>query len=280
MLAAFLPIEFQNPRWIIVMNTSSSSAVSSARNFFGEFTLLLLLIMVALFVGTIQVFRDITERKRMEQILAESEEKYRRVVEGSLAGVYIHQDGIFKFVNKRFCEIMGYDYEELIDRMGPLDLAHPENKILVQKKIEERLKGQVQVAEYEARAVRKNGEIIPVRILGSTIIYRGKPAIMGTILDQSKEKALELQLIQSQKMESLGQLAGGIAHDFNNIPGIIVGSLDILKSTNPNERSTRYIDMSLEAAKRGSDEEPLFPSISPWRRSPPKRWNSMRSSAK
>ena len=63
--------------------------------------------------------KDITERKEAEAALFESETKYRTVVENSLVGFYIIQDNLFRFVNKRFCEIFGYTYEEIVDDIGP-----------------------------------------------------------------------------------------------------------------------------------------------------------------
>jgi len=64
--------------------------------------------------------KDITERKMAEEALQESEAKYRTVVENSLVGFYIIQDNLFRFVNKRLCEILGYTYEEIVDKISPL----------------------------------------------------------------------------------------------------------------------------------------------------------------
>lgn len=73
-------------------------------------------------VGSI---RDITERKRIEEELLESEAKYRSVVENSLVGVYIVQDSLIRFVNRRWCEMYGYTYGEVVNKVNPLDLTPP-----------------------------------------------------------------------------------------------------------------------------------------------------------
>ena len=72
-------------------------------------------------------FRDITERKRAEASLRESENKFRDLVEKAIIGVYLVQDGLFKYVNSRFAEIHGYDVDELIDRKGPQETIVPED---------------------------------------------------------------------------------------------------------------------------------------------------------
>ncbi len=166
---------------------------------------------------------DVTSQKRSEQALLESEEKYRTVVENSIVGVYIIQDRLFRFLNKRFCEIYGYAFEELVDKVSPVDLTHPEDKKFVEDNIRKRITGEVPNIEYSHRAIRKDGRVITLKILGSFITYNGRPAISGTVIDITREKSLEFQLLQSQKMEAIGMLAGGVAHDFNNILTTMTG---------------------------------------------------------
>lgn len=176
--------------------------------------------------GTIE---NITDRKRAEEALFESEEKYRSIIEESHVGVYIIQNGFFSFVNRRFCEIHGYAYDEVVRKMGPKDFVVPEDWPFVEESLKKRYIGEVKTAELTHRVRRKGGEIRTVKIIGSAILYRNKPAIIGTLLDISKEQVLEEQLLQSQKLETVGRLAGGIAHDFNNMLGIILGNTQLAK---------------------------------------------------
>ena len=179
--------------------------------------------------GLVFMAVDITERKRTEEALEESEAKYRSVVETSLAGVYILQDNLIRFVNRRWCDIFGYRYEEVVDKSGPLDIVHPEDKEMVREKIGQRLTGKFNSSGYEFRALRKDGQVITVRALGRFMVYRGRPAVTGALTDITREKVLESQLLQSQKMEAVGTLAGGIAHDFNNILTVIMGYAAMLQ---------------------------------------------------
>ena len=195
---------------------------------------------------------DITERKRTEEALYESEEKYRNVVEHSLAGVYIVQDNLFRFVNKRWCEMLGYTYEEAVDTFGPIDTAYPEDKKIVEENIRRRLTGEADHIEYDFRTVRKDGKVLNVKVLGSLTIYKGRTAVTGNIIDITREKTLESQLLQAQKMEAIGTLAGGIAHDFNNILTAVIGYGRLLQmkmdDTDPLKAYVAHILSSSEKA--------------------------------
>ena len=191
----------------------------------------------------IAVVRNVTERKIAENALRESEEKYRSVVEGSHVGVYIIQDELFRFVNKIFCEIHGYSYEEIVDILGPQDFAVPDNHELdsIKNSLKKRYNGEANMAEIVYHIRRKNGEVRTIKTISSRTLYKGKPATIGTLLDVSKEKALEEQLLQSQKLETIGRLAGGIAHDFNNMLGVILGNTQLaMMNLSPDDTATEF----------------------------------------
>ncbi len=107
-----------------------------------------------------------------------------------------------------------------------------------------RLLGEQTDSEYEFRMTRKDGQIITVRLMAGSIVYKGKPAIPGTVIDITKEKTLESQLIQSQKMEAIGTLANGIAHDFKNILEGIIGFAKLIqKDAIPTVHKYRRIEL-------------------------------------
>jgi two-component system, cell cycle sensor histidine kinase and response regulator CckA len=172
--------------------------------------------------------QDITESKEMEQALRSSEAKYRGIVESSLVGVFIVQDDVFRFVNKGFCEIHGYPREEVVNRMSPRDLVHPDYRKDLREMTSNLATMGAQLERHHT-IVRKDGTLRHVKLLAQTIEYEGRPACSGTIIDITKERSLEAQLHQAQKMEAVGQLAGGVAHDFNNILTAIIGYGSLLK---------------------------------------------------
>jgi PAS domain S-box-containing protein len=133
------------------------------------------------------IARDITERKKMEEAIKESEEKFRALAEKSLVGIYLIQDGVFKYVNPKMAELWGYSVDELIGR-NPLEFIHPEDKEIVKRNIEKRIKGEADSIHYRLRMVRKDGSIRINEVYGSRTFYSGKPAVLGTLVDITDEE--------------------------------------------------------------------------------------------
>ncbi len=140
--------------------------------------------------------RDITERKRVEEALLESEAVYRALVDSSPVGVYIIQDDLLRFVNRQWCDIYGYTYDEVVDKVDPLDLILPEDRRFVENNLQKRLSGEVDRMEYKMRAIRKDTEIITVKVLGSFVFYKGRPAVSGAIYDITEYERAEERLRQ------------------------------------------------------------------------------------
>ena len=196
---------------------------------------------------------DISKRKATETALQESEAKYRSVVENALVGTYIIQDGLFRFVNSRFVAMSGYAYEELVDRMSPFDLVHPDDREVMLARLERRISGDDIGSEHDMRVIRKDGKILTIKLFGTSFTFNGKPAAYGTFIDVTKEMNLETQLRQSQKMEAIGTLAGGIAHDFNNILTVLVGYGTLLQMKMEKTDPLRlYAEQILSASQKAS----------------------------
>jgi PAS domain S-box-containing protein len=145
------------------------------------------------------IYRDITEKKRAEIEIKESEEKFRKLAEKSLVGIYIIQDGIFQYVNPKLAEIFGYNIEELIVKKGPYDLTAEKDRKMVREFITSRVTGKVDSISYEFIGLKKNREEIYVEALGSRTVFRGKPGVVGTLLDVTDRKKSEEILKESEK---------------------------------------------------------------------------------
>jgi diguanylate cyclase (GGDEF)-like protein/PAS domain S-box-containing protein len=141
-------------------------------------------------MGTIQ---DITSYKHTEDLIKESEEKYRALTDNSFTGIYIHQNDKIVFVNKRFAEIHGYRQEELIGKDYML-LNHPDDRAMVKDKIGQLLNGKIISVTGENRRLKKDGTAIWCEMIVTIINYTGKLAIMGNIIDITEKKEAEQKL--------------------------------------------------------------------------------------
>lgn len=195
------------------------------------------------------------EHERALGALRESEERYRQIVETATDIIYrISPRGYFTYANPVAVRIIGFSLNEIIGK-NYLDLVQPEYRKKAVKHYLEQTTQRIPSTYFEFPAISKDGSIV---WLGQNvqIVLRDNEivelqAVARDLTERKKEEAkrqhLELQLLQAQKMESIGRLAGGIAHDFNNILGIILAYTNILENKNlPHEK----IRMSLDAITR------------------------------
>ena len=143
------------------------------------------------------------EHKYAEEALRGTEEEYKAFIENTLMGIFIHQDGRYVYVNKRFSKIHGYAPEELIGKRHLL-LTHPNQRKTIKKRTDKRLKGEYVPIRYEVRRIRKDRKIIWCEVMTARIQYKGRPAIMGSIIDISQRKQVEEELkISGQQLRDL-----------------------------------------------------------------------------
>ena len=146
---------------------------------------------------------EIVERQNAEKALRESEQNYSNLVQNSLTGIFIEQDGRIAFANERLAQIYGYPEEDLAG-MEMLNLVHPEDRNLIQEITEKRLSGAAVPSEYDARGITKTGNTIWVQRRNAIIEHLGRPAILGNHIDVTKRKQLEASLRENeQRLKSL-----------------------------------------------------------------------------
>jgi len=164
------------------------------------------------------IIRDITERKQSEQILRESEEKYRNLVERASDGIVIGQDGILRYVNPRIAHMGGYTVEELTG--APIfDFFFPEERAKFIDLYKRRLAGEDVPTIYETTLKHKNGSRIEVEINAGVISYNGKPADLVLFRDITERKKAEEALRESQeRFKIAAQSTGDLIWEWNIPP--------------------------------------------------------------
>ncbi|MFX1587856.1 MAG: PAS domain S-box protein, partial [Promethearchaeota archaeon] len=180
-------------------------------------------------------FTDITERKKAEDALKESEEKFRTIAEQSFMSIYIIQDGIFKYFNERVPKVNGYSNEE-IKNWKPYEFAkliHPDDRDFVMEQARKKEVGEKGVIkQYRYRIIRKDGEIRWLENFSKTINYKGRPADFIMSIDITEQMNAEKQLKRSEKKyrEAFNRsnfYKDLISHDINNILQNILSSVEL-----------------------------------------------------
>jgi PAS domain S-box-containing protein len=153
--------------------------------------------------GLIGALTDITERKRAEVALLESEEKFRLISEQSLMAIVIVQDDRIKYANQAYMEMTGYTWEEIMNwtMRDIVQTIHPDDIPFVMEQGRKKAAGISDgvVTRYAYRGFTKSGEVRWIDQYSKTITYMGKPANLSTFIDIHNQKLAQETLIQSEK---------------------------------------------------------------------------------
>src|SRR5208283_385401 len=145
--------------------------------------------------GTVE---DITERRLAENALLDATERFRVLAELSLTGVYLVQGGRFEYVNPALARMFGFSVDELVGRLGPIDLVYPPDREIATESLRRRLDGEAEAVRYELRGMRKDGSVFPIEVHGRRLEQGGKVGVMGTLLDITERRRTEEELRASK----------------------------------------------------------------------------------
>ena len=216
--------------------------------------------------GRVVSFRDVSERRRLEAELRESDEKYRVIFEGAAEGIAIADAATERllYANPAYCKMYGYTQEELF-RLGVADL-HPKEAV------------STAIAEFEAQTgagwkiianlpcLRKDGTVFYADISSQSVVLAGRRINAGFFTDvterrrfEAEREKLEAQNRLLQKSESLSRMAGAIAHTFNNQLQAAMLNLEFAMEARPqNAELAESLTGAMEAVRRAAEASGLM----------------------
>jgi len=201
---------------------------------------------------SVTFFVDIDEKKRTEEELQKSEQRFSLMFHSSPVAMALSETDSSRVidVNDRWCEFFGYSREEAVGRTAvELKLwVNPEDRV---KLVEGIGSDGISTMEGEMRPNAGDTRYALISMTAPILTAASESVRIVTLIDTTARRELEAQLNQSQKMEAVGRLAGGVAHDFNNMLGVILGFAELLVK-DAEEDDRKKIEQIIRAGRRAA----------------------------
>ena len=198
---------------------------------------------------------DITTRKEAEQALAESEERYRTVIEHSNDGIAITRGAVHEYVNSRFVEMFGYESAESVIDKPITMIVHPDDRQRVMEIHSRRLKGQPVPQRYEFKGITATGGTIFVEVSAAGITYGNRLVTLIFLRDVTERKRAEEVFLQSHReLERLNRAktkaVNHISHELRTPLAVIQGNVRVLRRRLESAAAGEALDPILNAMER------------------------------
>jgi PAS domain S-box-containing protein len=205
-------------------------------------------------LGVEGIARDVTERKRAEEALRQSEERFSSAFRVSPVSIAISTvaEGRYLDVNESFLRLFGFPRDEVVGHTAAeLDIwVNVDERSRIEKMLQERQSA----SGIESKFRTKSGDIRTALVFMELIDLGSEPCALSITHDMTDRLRLEAQLRQAQKMEAVGRLAAGVAHDFNNMLTVIQGNtLMAMSRKNLGPELTKSLEQVADAAQRAAN---------------------------
>jgi PAS domain S-box-containing protein len=211
---------------------------------------------------------DITERKRAEHLLRQSEERYRRLIAISPYAILVNRGDRILFANDQAIKLFGAVKADEILGRSVMDLFHPDYHPAIRERIHELVEGRAQVPMLEEKIVTLSGRSVDAEVSAARFVDEEGPAILVMLRDISERKRLQEQLRKTERIAELGTVASGMAHEIGTPMNVILGRAEYLMDRVTEEpikkglqtiitqveRITRVMNQLLSFARRKTPE--------------------------
>lgn len=203
---------------------------------------------------------DLTPRAEVEQRLRASELRFRQLAEAAPDTITVIADGEFVYANPAAVRLLGFDSMEELCARPLTELLSPEEAALMFQRMQQSRQG-VKLEPREYTAHRKDGSGLTMEISSIPTEFEGRPAVLAHGRDTTERKRLQAELLQAERMATVGALVAGVAHEINNPLTYLLIHLERLQHELPGlvgpaearANTARILDESLEAAQRVRD---------------------------
>lgn len=199
------------------------------------------------------ILRDITERKRAEQLLRQSEERYRRLIAVSPYAILVNRGDRIIFANDQTVKLFGAVKVEEILGQSLMPLFHADDHDVVRRRLHELYEGRAQGPMFEGTIETLDGRAVDVEVSGVRFVDEEGPAILIMLRDVSEGKRLQEQLRRTERVAELGTLASGMAHEIGTPMNVILGRAEYLMdrvAEEPIKKGLRTIITQVERITR------------------------------
>ncbi len=166
-------------------------------------------------VGALLWEYDYLQRRTLQETRS-LQSRYQAFTEANLAGIYVLQDSVIRYINPALCRMLGYREDEVVGRMGVNELIHPDDRAMVEENIRRRLGDEPTGGRYLLRALRKDGSTLYCEVLARRIEYEGRPAILGAVLDVTEQvemvRRLERQVARFNLLRKIAHQISELSH--------------------------------------------------------------------
>lgn len=208
------------------------------------------------------IVRDITERKKMEEALKESEEKFRGLVENAHDAIYIITPEGFQYVNPAFEELTGYSSKEILSKEFSFwNLIHPDDIKFIEQREKARIKGKEIPSRYEFRIISKDGKVKTVEVATVDIGKRGEVRIMGILRDVTERKKAEEEIEKLSELhyiigmsingsKTIKELCSNLIKNVKEIIGVEYANIFVYNRSKKSLEPIAHVGYPKELAKR------------------------------